>query len=177
MLTCFTVVACFILQWPLYVVFQIFYFVRRWNFARTNVIFIEENLRWKLENSPTIPFLFKINFTNVFQITAVENILRNKWNFSYITFKSSGYSISTMNLKKQKAYCRNFRYTRVTPLIKVREKSVITWDLELYSTTHIHEPVTKSIVLYPPPLPKKIKKIKKVKCPPQDNYVTITNSG
>lgn len=37
----------------------------------------------------------------MFQITAVENILRNKWNFSYITFKSSGYSISTMNLKKQ----------------------------------------------------------------------------
>lgn len=125
--------------------------VRRWNFARTNLNFIEENLRWKLENSPTIPFLFKINFTNVFQITAFENILRKKWNFSYITFKSSGYSISTMNLKKQQeAYCRNFRYTRVTPLIKVREKSVITWDLELYSTTHIHEPVTKSIVLYPP---------------------------
>lgn len=63
----------------------------------------------------------------MFQITAFENILRKKWNFSYITFKSSGYSISTMNLKKQQeAYCRNFRYTRVTPLIKVREKSVIT---------------------------------------------------
>lgn len=50
----------------------------------------------------------------------LKKILRNIWSFTYLTFTSSGFTISIMNIKKQQeAYSRNFRYTTVTPLIKV----------------------------------------------------------
>lgn len=123
--------------------------IRRWNLARINIIFSEEN-------SPTITFLLKLNFANAFQISPVEKIPRNSYvkqlQYFYYEYKETTRSIY-----------RNFRYTTVTPLIKVRDlrvemrKCVIT-EIQSYIVLYAFMNRSQNILYFNSPL--YLKKIK-----------------